>query len=206
VVGDVVNSWTDTVPQPTIYVPNAQHPPDATYFALRATGNALPLAPAARQAFHALDHDLPVEEVKTYDRVLHESLLGLSYVVVMMAAMGGITMVLGGLGIYGVLASGVQERTRDIGVRMALGASRAHIRRRTLLSGVRLFAAGALIGLPGALLLARLLSSLFFGVQTSDIGSLMSTILLAGAMAVLASLLPAMRASSIDPMRALRGE
>jgi ABC-type lipoprotein release transport system permease subunit len=59
---------------------------------------------------------------------------------------------------------------------------------------------------PGALLLARLLSSLYFGVQTSDIGSLMSTILLAGAMAVLASLLPAMRASSIDPMRALRGE
>jgi putative ABC transport system permease protein len=206
VVGDVVNSWTDTVAQPTIYVPYTQHPPDTTYFALRTAGDALALAPTARQAIHALDADLPVEEVKTYDRFLHESLLGLGYVVVMMAAMGGITLLLGGLGIYGVLASGVQERTREIGVRMALGANRADIRRQTLLSGVRLFAVGALIGLPGALLLAHLLSSLFFGVRTSDLGTLMGTILFAGALAVLASLLPAMRASSIDPMRALRGE
>ena len=206
VVGDVVNSWTDTVAQPTIYLPYTQHPPDTTYFAVRTTRDALGLAPAARQAIHALDADLPVEEVKTYDRFLHESLLGLGYVVVMMAAMGGITLLLGGLGIYGVLASGVQERTREIGVRMALGANRADIRRQTLLSGVRLFAVGALIGLPGALLLANLLSSLFFGVRTSDLGTLLGTVLFAGALAVLASLLPAMRASSIDPMRALRSE
>jgi putative ABC transport system permease protein len=206
VVGDVVNGWSDQTAQPTIYVPYRQHPPDTIYFALRTTGDALAMAPAARRAIHDVDADLPVEEVKTYDRFLHESLIGLSYVVVMMAAMGGITLFLGALGIYGVLASGVQERTREIGVRMALGANRADIRRQTLLAGARLFATGAILGLPFALLLAHLLSSLIYGVRTTDLGTLMSTILLAGAVAVLASWLPAMRASSIDPIRALRGE
>jgi ABC-type antimicrobial peptide transport system permease subunit len=201
-----MNTWTDQTAQPTIYVPYAQHPSDTTYFALRTKADALALAPAARRAVHNVDPDLPVEEVKTYTRFLHESLIGLTYVVVMMSVMGGITLLLGGLGIYGVLSSGVQERTREIGVRMALGANRADIRRQTLLRGARLFAAGAVIGLPCALFLAHLLASLFYGVQTTDMGTLMSMILLAGVMAVLASWLPAVRASSIDPMRALRGD
>ena len=99
----------------------------------------------------------------------------------------------------------MQERTREIGVRMALGANRADIR-QTLLRGARLFAAGAVSGLPCALFLAHLLASLFYGVQTTDMGMLISMILLAGVVAVLASWLPAVRASSIDPMRALRGD
>jgi len=206
VVGDVMNSWTDQTAQPTIYLPYSQHPSDTTYFALRTKADALTLAPAARRAVHEVDPDLPVEEVKTYTRFLHESLLGFSYMVVMMSVMGGITLLLGGLGIYGVLSSGVQERTREIGVRMALGANRADIRRQTLLRGARLFAAGAVIGLPCALFLAHLLASLFYGVQTNDMGTLLSMILLAGVMAVLASWFPAVRASSIDPMRALRGD
>ena len=206
VVGDVVNGWTDSSAQPTIYVPDSQHPADSTYFALRTSGEALALAPAARQAIHEVDADLPVEEVKSYERFLHESLIGLTYIVVMMAAMGGITLLLGALGIYGVLASGVQERSREIGVRMALGANRGDIGRQTLWSGARLFAAGAVIGLPGAVLLAHLMSGLFYGVRSTDLATLMATVLLAAAMAVLASLLPALRASSVDPMRALRGE
>jgi putative ABC transport system permease protein len=206
VVGDVVNGWSDQTAQPAIYMPYTQHPPETTYFALRTSAEALALAPAARQAIHEVDADLPVEEVKSYERFLHESLIGLTYVVVMMAAMGGITLLLGALGIYGVLASGVQERSREIGVRMALGANRADIGRQTLWSGARLFAVGALIGLPGALLLAHLMSGLIYGVQSTDLATLMATILLAAAMAVLASLLPAIRASSVDPMRALRGE
>jgi putative ABC transport system permease protein len=206
VVGDVLNTWTDPVAQPTIYVPYAQHPPDSTYFAVRTSGDALTLAPGARRAIHDVDADLPIEAMKTYERFLHEALIGLAYVVVMMAVMGGITLLLGALGIYGVLASGVQERTREIGVRMALGANRAHIRRQTLLSGARLFLAGAVIGLPCALLLARLLAGLIYGVRTTDLVTLMTTILLSGATAVVASLLPAMRAASVDPMQALRGE
>jgi putative ABC transport system permease protein len=206
VVGDVVNEWVDGTAQPTIYLPYTQHPAETTYFALRTSGEALALAPAARQAIHEVDADLPVEEVKSYERFLHESLIGLTYIVVMMAAMGGITLLLGALGIYGVLASGVQERSREIGVRMALGANRGDIGRQTLWSGARLFAAGALIGLPGAVLLAHLMSGLFYGVRSTDLATLMGTILLASAMAVLASLLPALRASSVDPMRALRGE
>jgi len=206
VVGDVMNTWTDQTAQPTIYVPYAQHPSDTTYFALRTRGDALALAPAARRAIHDVDPDLPVEEVKTYTRFLQESLLGFTYMVVIMSAMGGIALLLGGLGIYGVLSSGVQERAREIGVRMALGANRADIRHQTLLRGARLFAAGAVIGLPCALFLAHLLASLFYGVQTTDSGTLMSMILLAGVVAVLASWLPALRASSVDPMRALRGD
>lgn len=206
VVGDVVNGWSDQTAQPAIYVPYAQHPPETTYFALRTSAEALALAPAARQAIHEVDADLPVEEVKSYERFLHESLIGLTYIVVMMVAMGGITLLLGALGIYGVLASGVQERSREIGVRMALGANRGDIGRQTLWSGARLFATGALIGLPCAVLLAHLMSGLIYGVRSSDLATLMATILLAAAMAVLASLLPALRASSVDPMSALRGE
>jgi putative ABC transport system permease protein len=206
VVKDVVYTWADRAAEPTIYIPAAQHPPTATFFAVRTSGNALALAPAVRSAIYKIDADLPIEQTRTYERVLHDSLIGLWYVVVMMGAMGGITLLLGALGIYGVLSSGVQERTREIGVRMALGASRADIRRRTLLEGARLFAFGAVIGLPCALLLARLLAGLIFGVSATDLGTLMFTILLAGAAAVLASWLPALRASSVDPVRALRGE
>ncbi len=130
-----------------------------------------------RKAIHDVDPDLPVDQLMTYEHYLHHSFIGLTYVVV---AMGGIMLLLGALGICGVFAIGVQERTREIGVRMALWASRAHVRRRALISGGRLFGFGAMIGIPCA-------------------------VFLAGAAAFRASL-PAMRAASVDPVRALRSE
>ena len=191
---------------PAIYQPFRQAALYYTYIAIRAKGDPLALAAPARRAILALDIDRPMWEIKTLDRVIAEQLIGLSYVAVMLAVLGAIAILLSAAGIYGLMAYTVAERTREIGIRLALGAERGDVLRMLARRGVFLTVAGLVIGLAISIPLARVLSSLIFGVSASDATAFGATALLLAAVALLACYIPARRAMKVDPMVALRQE
>src|SRR5262249_32351100 len=151
-------------------------------------------------AIAAIDANLPLYNLKPFDRVIIESIVGLAYVAVIMAVLGIIALVLASIGVYGVMSYIVSERTHEIGIRMSLGAETADILRMVLRNGLLLTALGLLIGFPAAFLLARALSGLFFGVDASDPSALFGIPLLLAVVAALACYLPALRASRVDPL------
>lgn len=153
-----------------------------------------------------MDPDQPIYEIKTLDRVISESVVGLSYVAVIMAILGLIALVLAAMGVYGAMAFAVAERTHEIGVRLALGAQPREILRLVLSRGVLLLSIGMAIGLPISFALAKLLSSLLFGVSATDVVIFSSTAIFLAALSLAACYIPARRAMSVDPMVALRYE
>jgi len=195
--------WATEV-APTIYQPYRQAPLYYTYIAIRAKGDPLALATPARHAIATLDIDRPVWEVKTLDHVITGKIIGLSYVAAMLGVLGFIAIVLSAAGIYGLMAYAVTERTREIGIRLALGAARADVLRMLARRGILLILAGLAIGLAISIPLARLLSSLIFGVSANDLTTFGGTALLLTAVALLACYVPARRAMSVDPIVALR--
>ena len=206
VVKDVrYNPWITEL-APAIYQPYRQSALYYTYVAIRAKGDPLALAAPARRAILALDIDRPMWEIKTLDRVIAEQLIGLSYVAVMLAVLGGIAILLSAAGIYGLMAYTVVERTREIGIRLALGAERRDVLRMLARRGLFLTFAGLALGLAISIPLARVLSSLIFGVSASDATAFGATAFLLAAVALLACYIPARRAMKVDPMIALRQE
>jgi putative ABC transport system permease protein len=206
VVGNVNHSWINPGPEPAIYRSYRQHPPSGMTFAVRTASDPLTLLPQVRAAIAGIDRQLPLDEAKTFAQMIHESVVGLGYVAVMLMVMGIIALVLATIGVYGVLAYSVVERTHEFGIRMALGAKPADVLKLTLGRGVLLVAIGTLVGLPLSGLLAHLLGSILFGVQASDPTMFaVTTMALAGA-ALLASYIPARRATRIEPTVALRYE
>ncbi len=164
------------------------------------------LAPAARAAVAALDPQLPVFDVKTLSAQIRESLLTERLIFVLSVAFGGLAALLAAIGIYGVLAFSVAERRREIGVRMALGADPATVRRLVLSEVGRFLLIGAAVGLPAAWALARIIESILFGVKAADPVVFASGLALMAAVALVAGYLPARRAAKIDPLDALRGD
>ena len=206
VVKDVrYDPWVKEI-APAIYQPYRQSALYYTYVAVRAKGDPLALAAPARRAILALDIDRPMWEIKTLDRVIAEQLIGLSYVAVMLAVLGAIAILLSAAGIYGLMAYTVAERTREIGIRLALGAERQDVLRMLARRGVFLTLAGLVIGLAISIPLARVLSSLIFGVSAGDATAFGATAFLLAAVALLACYIPARRAMKVDPMVALRQE
>jgi len=206
VVNDVHYSWINKEDIPTIYGPFPQAPPYYTTLLLRTPGDPLQLISAAREQIAAVDPDLPLYNIKPMDRVITESIIGIAYVAAMMAVLGAIALVLASVGVFGVMSYSVSERAHEIGVRMSLGAQTGDILRMVLRGGMLLTAVGLVIGLPVALLLARALAALLFGVEAADPFSFIILPLLLVAVATLACYLPARRAARLDPLRALRYE
>jgi putative ABC transport system permease protein len=199
-------SWFDRNPAPALYRPYRQAPQPFTYFTLRTTGDPLQLVTAVRKQMTSLDSELPLFEIKTLDRVIYQSVLGLSYVAVMMTVLGVIALVLACVGVYAVMAYGVSERTREIGIRMALGAERGGVLRMVMGRGMLITGIGLLIGFAISFPVARVLSSLSYGVSSSDWQTFAGVSFALAASALTASYIPARRASTIDPMAALRNE
>jgi putative ABC transport system permease protein len=206
IVGNVNHSWIDNGPEPAIYRSYRQAPPLGTTFAVRTQSDPVSLIPLARARIAGLDRQLPIDEAKTYAQVIHESVVGLGYVAVMLMVMGVIAFILATIGVYGVLAYSVAERTHEFGVRMALGAQPGDVLKLTLGRGILLVAIGTLIGLPISGVLAHLLASLLFGVQAMDFAMFSMTTAALVTAALLASYIPARRATRIDPTVALRYE
>ena len=206
VAEDVRYDWFFAESRPAMYRPYMQAGRAYTYVALRTKGDPLALVAGARHRIAALDAELPVFEVMTLEKVISESVLGLSYMAVMMTVLGAIALVLACVGVYGVMAYAVSERTREIGIRVALGAEKSDVLRMVIGRGIVVTAIGLSIGLVLSVMLARLLASFLYGVSATD-WQIFGGVSLALAMAaILACYIPARRAMRIEPVEALRYE
>jgi putative ABC transport system permease protein len=205
VCGDVVHDWFEGR-VPTLYRPMAQAPADALVFAIRTPGDPLAAVADARAAVARVDPTQPLFEIMSLRRVLSDRTISLQYIAAVMAAFAGLALLLAMLGLYAVMTYLVSQRVREIGVRIALGATGADVTRLTLSEAARLTAFGVAIGLVLAVALGRAMEAGLLGIVSTDIRM---TIALAAALAVTAlaaSYVPARRAASVDPIVALRAE
>jgi putative ABC transport system permease protein len=202
VAGDVKRFGLDSEPTLDMYFPVN----GANYLVIRGSGNIGALAPSMRGAIRAIDPELPVSDVRTLSDVVGESGRSRRWTMALLAAFASLALVLALIGIYGVMAWTVGRRTREIGIRMALGANASQVRAMVVRYSLKLSAWGMAIGLAGAFALRRVLTSLVFDVSPSDpaIYAGVAALLLTAALA--ASYMPARRASRVDPSVALRWE
>jgi ABC-type antimicrobial peptide transport system permease subunit len=159
-----------------------------------------------RQAVWAVNSSLPVASVRTMQEVYGESLARTSFTLVMLAIAGGMALALGIIGIYGVISYAVSQRKREIGIRLALGAQPSELKKMFLRYGLTLAGAGVAIGLVAAVGLMSLMKSLLFGISPLDPITYVAVPAILVVAAVLASYLPARRASAVDPVEALKAE
>ena len=202
--GDHIHGWFDRRNYPTLYRPFRQAPTLAMALVLRTSGDPAALAGEARRAVQAVDAGQPVFDLQPMRKSLHERTIGLQYVGGIMFAFGGLALLLAVVGVYGVMASMVGQRRHEIGVRMALGATRGDVLRLTIGQTGSLTAVGVALGVGLSLLLGRFVESALFGLASNDarITGTLAAILVAAALA--AGYFPARRAASIDPTVALR--
>ncbi|MDE3153879.1 MAG: ABC transporter permease [Acidobacteriota bacterium] len=199
-------SALDEAPTPFFYTPLLQFYQPAISLIVRTQGPAMAVAPAVRHAVAAIDPSLPLFDTATLEQHMGLSLLPARLAGWVLGAMGLVALALSGLGLYGAMAYSVAQRTREIGVRMALGADAHAIFRLVIGQGLALTAAGCLIGLAAALLLSRLVSSRLYGISPTDPATFatVAAVLLAAALG--ACYLPTRRATRVDPVVALRDE
>ena len=211
VVEDVIlEDLRQQEPEPLIYLPMVGRSPRSWAVGTPAyvvkTARAETIAPEIRALIREIAPDAPMYRVFTMAGLAARSVDRLSFTMLTLAIAAGLALILGGVGIYGVLSYVVSQRTREIGIRMALGAQTRELRRMVVAQGGRVTLVGVVIGVVAALLLTRFVESMLFGVAALDAPTFiaMSGIMLA--VALLASYIPARRASSVDPMRSLRSE
>jgi predicted permease len=209
VVADVKYSGLDGPPEPTLYAPFFQgYWPIFSremFLVVRANGTSGTTSPEIRAAIQGLDHNLPVE-LHTMNDLLADSVAQPRFRTLLIGIFAALALILAAVGIFGVMAFLVSRRTQEIGVRIALGASRADVLRMVLGEGSRVALAGVAIGLAEAFALSRLIKSLLFEVQPSDPLTFVAVPLLVMAVALMACYIPARRATRVDPMVALRYE
>lgn len=208
VVGDVKQGPLDAPTVQHTYEPYAQDivPASALNVAMRAAGDPASLAASLRVAVWGLDRQLAVAQVRTMDEVISESVAPRRFNLYLLAAFAALAAVLAAIGIYGVISYSVAQRTHEIGIRVALGARRGDLLRQVVGQGLLLMAAGVVIGVLGALALTRFLANLLYEIKPIDPATFIAVSLLLATVALLASYIPARRATKVDPMVALRYE
>jgi putative ABC transport system permease protein len=206
VVSDVKHSALDEEAKAEIYMPMAQVPTRYMALAVRVSGDPMQMLAAVRGQVWAVDKDLPIFSVETIERLMAKSVAPRRFNLLLLGAFALVGLALAGVGLYGVMSYTVTQRTREIGVRVALGAQRGDVLRLVIGEGMKLALIGALLGLGGALALTRLLKTLLFGVSATDPLTFIAIAALLIIVALLACWIPARRAASMDPLVSLRVE
>ncbi len=212
IVGVVADMKDQAINRPafaTVYAPYAQYHNEGwggTIFAVRTAGDPLAASGMVRDQIHALLPNEPVAEIASMEQLLARSLSRARFSMLLLSIFAGLALTLAAVGIYGVMAYAVAQRTREIGVRLALGAQPRDVLGMVLLGGGRLAAFGIVLGVVGALTLNRFLRSQLYGVSAHDPLTYAGVALLLGIVALAACYLPARRATRVDPLVALRYE
>ncbi|MGA9996777.1 MAG: FtsX-like permease family protein, partial [Pyrinomonadaceae bacterium] len=207
VVGDVKHRSLDVEAGPEFYLSYLQSPqPEMSLVARTTSSDAAGLANAVQGVVLQLDKDQPVSDVKTMNQLLGESTAPRRFNMLLLGIFAFIALVLASVGIFGVMSYTVTQRTHEIGIRMALGARVADVFKLVVGQGMTLVLIGVCLGTLGAFAVTRLMSSLLFGVSATDPLTFIGVPLLLAAVAFIACLIPARRATKVDPMVALRYE
>jgi putative ABC transport system permease protein len=206
VVGDVRMNSLDQAPQAAMYFPVGNRLAPVMDVAVRTQGRPEDALPAIRGRVHDLDPELPVSTVRTMDQWVSSNAAQPRLNSVLLGVFAFVALLIAAIGIYGVISYSVTQRTREIGVRMALGAPRRDVLRMIVGEGMRMGIAGIAAGLAGAVAVSRALSSMLFGVQARDPLTFASVATILVAIVLAACYLPARRATAIDPVIALREE
>jgi FtsX-like permease family len=203
VVGDTKYSTLRREVQPAAYVPAVG---GGAYFELRTAPDPSSLIPAVREAVKRADSNLPLFEVRTQQESIDDLLTQERVTARLSSFFGVLALLLACVGLYGLLACEVARRTREVGIRMALGAEWRDVARLVVAGGMKLAAAGVVVGVAGGLAITRVLSSLLYGLKPTDPPTYLTVALLLAVVALLACYIPARRAAKVDPMVALRYE
>jgi putative ABC transport system permease protein len=206
VVGDVLHDWFMQRRAPTVYRPLAQDAPFAHAFIIRTIGDPLSVAGELRRAVGAMDADQPILTVQTMDGLMNERTSGIGMIARMLMVMAVIAFGLAIMGLYSLMTFIVSRRTQELGVRLALGATRWQVVAVTLRQGAWITASGLVVGVAAAVALGRLMESALYGVVATDLWQLAALALLIGGVAGIATYLPARRTANLDPTVALRTE
>ena len=206
VISDAKQYSSEKEPPIAVYYPSEQSVARNMFLVIRTTRDPAGLTSTITQEIQSLDPEMPVFDVSTMDQRLHDSLARRRFSMFLLGVFAVIASFLAAIGIYGVMAYSVNERTHEIGIRLALGAQPANVLRLVIRQALALTSLGIAIGLTGAFALTRVMSSLLYGVSATDGFTFVITPLVLGMVALLASYIPARRAARVDPMIALRCE
>lgn len=206
VVADARRSGPVEPVRPYVLMPHAQYTTRRLDIVIRATGEPLALLPQVRAAVHAIDAAQPIAGVRTLEQAFGETVAPRRFLMVLLSIFGGAACALAAIGIYGVMAYVVVRRTREIGVRIALGAPPGRVQRLVIAQAMAQAGIGLALGVAGALLLGGQIRAQLFGVAPGDPTTLVATVGLLALVALFASWLPARRAAAVDPTTAMRVE
>ena len=206
VVGDVHNEGLKSPSGTALYIPSTLAPRAKLNLFIRTGGDPVSLAGSIRRAILEFEPDQAITNIAPLQQEVQDTVAQPRFFTIVLSTFGALALLLAVLGIFGVISYSVRQRTREIGIRMALGASKSDVIGMVLRRAAKLLAIGACIGIAGALLSGRLLSGLLFGVQATDPLAIAGAVALLSASALLAAAVPALRATRIEPVTALRYE
>jgi len=206
VVGDIKVDRLDEKPEAQIYFAYAQHPDRFATLIVRTESEPMSFVGAVRDAVWSVDKNQPMWKVRSIEAVMKDSVGDRRYLAYLLSAYSVLATFLAGVGIYGVLSYSVHRRTREIGVRMALGAHSRETLGLVIQQGMKPVGVGLLVGLLGSIALTRTLAGLLYGVNANDPVTMVGVVLVLGTAGLLACWIPARRATKVDPMIVLRHE
>jgi putative ABC transport system permease protein len=206
VVGDIREGSLNKEPEPAIYWSHAREPYSGMALVVRTSGDATRFGTAVQKEIRALDPDQPVADVRTMKQVIAKSITRPRFNTLLLTIFAGVALVLASVGLYGVMNYSATQRTHEVGIRMALGATRADIMRLVVGNGMMLTLTGIVIGVVASVALTRVMANLLFGITATDLTTFVGVSVVLATVAFIANYIPARRATRVNPVIALRYE